>query len=493
MKKISLFLTVAAALCLSSCNLDINDDPNYPSSSDVTPDLVFPAAENAIATAVGDQMFNYAGFFAQYFEQRPEANQYNNEAELNIDESTNLFDRCYRTLYAGGLADIKNIMDRIDNKSDLFACTVLRAYAFQILVDNLDQVPYTEALQGNANTTPAWDKGEDVYKGVLAEMDEAQAALDGELMTLTDPMLNKSVDQWRGFANALRLRMYLRLIDGGINASEYQSKAVALVNADDFFTGDVKWDVYSPAEGQYNPWYDVARALATKNHVASYPIVSYYLATNDPRISYAIMKNDAGEYVGQIPGAKTIYKSWGVDWKNKDVSAIDYTNAMAAPIYLFTQSELQFLIAETQLRWGDKTAAKTAYEAGVQADFDSRGVAMGAFLNGSMVKWEAQASDAARLNMIYMQKWVALFYRDHMEAWSEVRRTDVPVTTTMTAKEVFETPDAYIAGSMIVPARNYIVAGGLCKRVPYPSNARQLNKNTPAEKLLSDRVFWDAK
>ena len=493
MKKISLFLTVAAALCLSSCNLDINDDPNYPSSSDVTPDLVFPAAENAIATAVGDQMFNYAGFFAQYFEQRPEANQYNNEAELNIDESTNLFDRCYRTLYAGGLADIKNIMDRIDNKSDLFACTVLRAYAFQILVDNLDQVPYTEALQGSANTNPAWDKGEDVYKGVLAEMDEAQAALDGELMTLTDPMLNKSVDQWRGFANALRLRMYLRLIDGGINASEYQNKAVALVNADDFFTGDVKWDVYSPAEGQYNPWYDVARALATKNHVASYPIVSYYLATNDPRISYAIMKNDAGEYVGQMPGAKTVYKDWGVDWKNKDVSAIDYTNAMAAPIYLFTQSELQFLIAETQLRWGDKSAAKDAYEAGVQADFASRGVPMGSFLSGGRVNWDGMASDAARLNAIYMQKWAALFYRDHMEAWSEVRRTDVPETSTYTARQIFEDGTVYNAGNMIVPARNYIVAGGLCKRVPYPSNARQLNKNTPAEKLLSDRVFWDAK
>lgn len=493
MKKISLFLTVAAALCLSSCNLDINDDPNYPSSSDVTPDLVFPAAENAIATAVGDQMFNYAGFFAQYFEQRPEANQYNNEAELNIDESTNLFDRCYRTLYAGGLADIKNIMDRIDNKSDLFACTVLRAYAFQILVDNLDQVPYTEALQGSANTNPAWDKGEDVYKGVLAEMDEAQAALDGELMTLTDPMLNKSVDQWRGFANALRLRMYLRLIDGGINASEYQSKAVALVNAADFFTGDVKWDVYSPAEGQYNPWYDVARALATKNHVASYPIVSYYLATNDPRISYAIMKNDAGEYVGQMPGAKTVYKDWGVDWKNKDVSAIDYTNAMAAPIYLFTQSELQFLIAETQLRWGDKSAAKDAYEAGVQADFASRGVPMGNFLSGGRVNWDGMASDAARLNAIYMQKWAALFYRDHMEAWSEVRRTDVPETSTYTARQIFEDGTVYNAGNMIVPARNYIVAGGLCKRVPYPSNARQLNKNTPAEKLLSDRVFWDAK
>ena len=73
MKKIYLLLTFAAVLSLSSCNLDINDDPNYPSSTDVTPDLVFPAAENAVAAAVGDAMFNYGGFFAQYFEQRPEA------------------------------------------------------------------------------------------------------------------------------------------------------------------------------------------------------------------------------------------------------------------------------------------------------------------------------------------------------------------------------------------------------------------------------------
>ena len=493
MKKIYLFLTIAAVLSLSSCNLDINDDPNYPSSSDVTPDLVFPAAENAVAAAVGDAMFNYGGFFAQYFEQRPEANQYNDEAELNLDESSNLFDRCYRTLYAGALADIKNVMDRTENKSDLFACTVLRAYTFQILVDNLDQVPYTEALQGNANTTPVWDMGEDVYKGVLAEMDAAEDSLKGELMTLTDPMLDKSVKQWRGFANALRLRMYLRLIDGGINAGEYQSKAVALVNADNFFNGDVAWNVYSNAEGQYNPWYDVARALGTKNHVASYPIVSYYMATNDPRMEYAIMKNDAGEYVGQIPGAKTVYKSWGVDWKNKDVSAIDYTPAMFAPIYLFTQSELQFLIAETQLRWGNKAAAKDAYEAGVAADFASRGMGVGSFLNGNRVNWDAQTSDADRLNLIYMQKWAALFYRDHMEAWSEVRRTDVPTTCTASARSVFEDPTVYSAGQMIVPALNYIQAGGLCKRVPYPSTARQLNKNTPAAKLLSDRVFWDAK
>ena len=38
----------------------------------------------AIADCIGDQMFNYGGFFAQYFEQAPTANQYNKLAELDI-------------------------------------------------------------------------------------------------------------------------------------------------------------------------------------------------------------------------------------------------------------------------------------------------------------------------------------------------------------------------------------------------------------------------
>jgi hypothetical protein len=120
-------------------------------------------------------------------------------------------------------------------------------------------------------------------------------------------------------------------------------------------------------------------------------------------------------------------------------------------------------------------------------------MSVGSYLNGNRVNWDAQASDANRLNLIYMQKWAALFYRDHMEAWSEVRRTDVPATSVATGKQIFEDPSVYTPGQMIVPALNYIQAGGLCKRVPYPSTARQLNKNTPESKWLSDRVFWDAK
>lgn len=497
MKKFLLY-TVGCLMALTSCDLDINDNPNYPDGGAVTSDLIFPAAENYVADVLGDQMFNYGGFFAQYFEQRPEANQYNDLAELHLDEASNLFDRPYIYLYAGALQDLNEILSRSDNTSDIFACTVLRAYTFALVVDNLDMAPYTEALQGSANPSPKWEEGQVVYEGVLAEMDEAEKNLTDVPMTLTDPMLGKNLAQWKGFANALRLRMYLRLIDGGINAAEYQAKVKTLLAKNEFFSGNVAWDVYSNAEGQYNPWYDGRRALGTMNHVAAYPITTYMLNTGDPRISFGMLPNAAeGQYVGQIPGSKTKMGNadWAGSWKNDNVSTINYESMIAAPIYLFAQSELQFLIAEAQLRFNNNDgAAKAAYEAGVSADFAlKRAGSAAGFLAETRTNWDAQGSTTAKLNLIYMQKWVALFMVDHMEAWSEIRRTDVPATSPSTAEQIFKDPTSYNAGDMIIPAVNYIQAGGLCKRVPYPARTRQLNSNPPEAKLLSDRVFWDAK
>ena len=495
MKKILIYM-FAGMFLLTGCDLDINENPNYPSSEDITPDLMFPAAVNAIADCVGDQMFNYAGYFAQYFDQAPTANQYNDLAELKIDEGSDLFDRCYIYLYSGALADIQDILSRKVNASDAFACTVMRAQALQLVVDNLDFAPYTEALQASANAMPAWEEGKAVYEGVLAELDAAEAALGNDAITLTDPLLNKNLSQWKGYANALRLRMYMRLIDGGVNAAEYTNKAKALVAANNFFNGNVAWDVYSDASGQYSPWFGAYYRLGTINHCAAYPIVSYMLANNDPRIgAYLNKASKSDDYVGQLPGCKTLTGDWlGISsaYNNDYVSLVNYSALPAEPIYLFTQSELQFLIAEVQLRFNNNTAAaKAAYEAAVEADFASRGIG-GAetFLASNRVNFDNQAD---KLKLIYMQKWTAFFMRNHMEAWSEVRRTDVPALSNQKAQDIFKDATIYIAGDMIEPGVNNIVGGGLAKRVPYPSKARTLNKNTPEAKLLSDRVFWDVK
>ena len=499
MKKIYL-LAAAGLMMLSSCDLDINENPNSPSNSDVTADLVFPAIENSIATAVGDQMFNYAGFFVQYWDQMPTANQYNDLAELHLDEGSDLFRRCYQNLFAQALEDVEDVLSKTDNTSDVFAAKVLRAQAFQLLVDNMDQCPYTEALQGSANAMPKWDDGKTVYLGVLSELDEAEANLKGEPMTVTDPLLDKSLNQWKGYANALRLRMYMRLIDGG--ASEFASKAQALVNAGNFFSGDVAWNVYSDAQGQRNPWGAIfyeGTLAGTKNLCAAYPLVTYYQATSDPRIAYGLeVSSKFNDYVGQIPGCKTLTGDWlgiGSAYNDTYVSNINRVPAKAMPIYLFTQSELQFLIAEVQARFNSNdAAAQAAYEAGVKADFASRGIdGADAFLAANKTSWSAQATDADKLKLLYMQKWVAFFYRNHMEAWSEARRTDVPALSSASAKDIFDDSTVYSAGDFVNPGVNFITGGGLAKRVPYPSNARRYNKNTPAVKLLSDRVFWDVK
>ncbi len=490
MKKIN-YLAIAGLMLFTSCDLNINQDPNYPSSSEITAELQFPSVISAIADASGDMMFNYGGFFAQYFEQMPEANQYNDLAELNIDESKDLFNRCYRNIYAGALMDIEDIKTKTTNTANLFACQVMRTQAFQLLVDNTSETPYSEALQAANNSSPKYDDGKTVYEGVLAELDAAQAALNGDKMTMTDPLLKKNLNQWIGYANALRLRMYLRLIDSG--QSEYTSKLTALINSGEFFTGDVAWDVFSDLEGQYNPWYQSVFRL-TNNHCAAYPIVSYMQTMLDPRLSYIIKPRESDNtFYGQFPGSKQNPEIVGTSYKNKDVSTIDYSKTHDMPIYLFTQSELQFLIAESLLRFAnDDVNAQAAYEKAVQSDFSMRQTeGADEFLAGSAA-WKG--SQTEKLNLIYMQKWTALFMHDHMEAWSEIRRTDVPALSPATAAQIIANPSVYTPGDLIRPSINKKGGDNIAMSIPYSSDSRKYNVNTPSKaRQITDKVFWDVK
>ncbi|MGN0069691.1 MAG: SusD/RagB family nutrient-binding outer membrane lipoprotein [Prevotella sp.] len=498
MKKLFLYSATAAfMMTLASCDLDINDNPNYPANGDVNPTLEFPAVENAIAVVPGDQMFTLGGFFVQYFDQRPEMNQYNTIAELHFDESSDLYNYCYRALYAGALADIKDIESKTDKPANLFACKAMKALALQYMVDACSDAPYTEACMGTANPSPKWEDGETVYKGVLKELDDAEAAVSStDDMDMTDPLFSQDVQAWKKFANALRLRMYLRLIDGGIDAAAYTAKVKAIVAEGNLPDEDVAFDVYSNAEGQYNPWYGCAFGLTTNNFCAAHPLVSYYETTNDPRIGYAIQPAAAtGKYAGMMPGSRTLYQDWGSPVMNKDVSTININVARSMPIYLFTAAEINFLKAEVELRFNNNVpAAKAYYEQAVEEDFVSRGITgASTFLAGKKVNFDTQATTADKLNLIYMQKWVAYFFRNHQEAWAEQRRTDVPKQTTVSTEQAFKDPTLYSAGDLFSPGLNYYGNGKTCKRMPYPSQARKLNKNTPPVKSLADPVFWDIK
>jgi hypothetical protein len=500
MKKLLIYITCLVVLSLTSCDLDINDNPNYASSDDISTDLIFPSVQSAIVAANNDVMFNYAGFFAQYFDQMPEANQFNDLAELSISESDETIDDAYFDIYASALQDIEDIKDATTNAADYFAAIILRAYCFQLMVDNMDYCPYSDALNGTVE--PTWDEGQTVYEGVLAEMDAAEADYNASSddMTMTDMMFDQDMDQWVGYANALRLRMYLRLYEVDNSVAD---DIITLVNENNFFTGDVELDIYSNADGNRSPFYASYYSLGTGNHVAAYPLVSYMNYTNDPRREYAMYTAaSSDEYVGQLCGTKTIMDSWAGDWDNDDVSNINYDlydgSGVDRPAYIFTQSELQFFIAEVELLFnGDDVAAQIAYETAIAEDFSTKGFSEDytSFISQSSISWDNATTNDEKMKLIGMQKWIALFYMDNMEAWSEIRRTDIPETSESSAYTVYNDPTSYTAGDLVL---NYLSSldddESLMKRMYYPEQARSLNSNTPEISSTyygSDPVWWD--
>lgn len=486
------------ALLFTSCELDINDNPNYPDSGTISADLVFPNAQLGLVATISDNMFNYAGFFAQYFNQLPESQQFDAISENRINISDQVFDGAYRTLYSGVLADLEDVKKKTNSTADLLAVAVLRTMSFQLLVDNTDKTPYSESLGGSEVPNPKYDDGDVVYKGVLAELDEALSAYktNSEPMTVTDMMFKKNMTQWVGLANAVKLRMYMRMYE---KDNSVKDKIVALVNEGEFFSGDAALDIFADVPGNRSPFYASYYELGQANHCASYPIIQYMLHTDDPRIAYAYDKTAAdGKYVGEIPGAKNVTKEWvgSENWKNKNVSNVNFKlhNGTGAtrPGIIFTQANLQFLIAEAKLRFlNDEAGAKVAYEEAIKADFAFKGFdGVETYLAGEYVNFDLAEN---KLELIYMQKWAAFCYTDHMESWSEIRRTDVPKLSTKDGKSIFETPSIYTPGELIDPVRNSIVGGGLVKRLPYSYKSYTINQNAPEAVEINVPVWWDVK
>ena len=140
-------------------------------------------------------------------------------------------------------------------------------------------------------------------------------------------------------------------------------------------------------------------------------VITYLSSTSDPRIAYNFVKaTKSGNYAGAIPGSKDALSK-----KNADYSFLNYY--ATKPVYFFTQSELQFLLAESYIRFYSNDAkAMNAYQAGIDADFAARKMSQSPTVmygTGGKVAWSTAVDNTAKLQLIYMQKWVALCYMDN--------------------------------------------------------------------------------
>lgn len=98
---------------------------------------------------------------------------------------------------------------------------VMKSYVFGLITDLWGDAPYSAALRGEAggaeNIKPTFDAQEDIYAGILADLENANTLLSKspdaytDINPTQDVLFRGNTRKWQQFANALALRYYMRL------------------------------------------------------------------------------------------------------------------------------------------------------------------------------------------------------------------------------------------------------------------------------------------
>jgi hypothetical protein len=170
------------------------------------------------------------------------------------------------------------------------AATTLRAFAYQVLVDCYGEVPYKEALNPSI-LSPRYDEGLIVYKGILAELDEALGRVSGSEVVATNFLFpSATVGKWIQFANALKLRILMRMS----NVQNVHSQLVSLIAENNFPTEDICFaNCWANESGKANPFFweelEIVKHLSKKG---SYWFFHFPEPEREPEAIYGMVVQD---------------------------------------------------------------------------------------------------------------------------------------------------------------------------------------------------------
>ncbi len=493
MKKILSLILAAAVLSLSSCNgyLDINQNPNSPSKDNMSSSMVFPAVEMNLATSYGDYLRIVGGYFSQQYSQLTGTSNYLDYS--NFMMSATRSSGTYTQLYTRVLGNLQFVREDATAKEEwgtYLAATVLKAFTLQVLVDCYEQTPYSEAFDPSI-PAPKYDEGADVYKGVLAELDEALSKVGGSESVCTNFLFpGEKADVWVKFANALKLKLMMRMGASGADLD-------ALVAAGNFPAEDVAWTgCWSDEASKANPFYSEefgSYFSPQKNLCLNLALQGTMADYDDPRLAAFFDANASGAYTGAISGTNfTVSANSGHGATNWCRPAIRYNS----PVYLITVAEVEFFLSEYYAKKSSMANAKAHYEAAIEASFASAGVPGAGSVYGTGAKYAW--SDAAYQKNIGIQKWVALSGVNNFEAWCELRRLGYPEYGTQKGSTFYNVQtgaydvSTYVPGTLYEPitVNTSLNARQVLQRFPYAESSTGRNSNAPEYKGDNAPMFW---
>ncbi|QHS56394.1 SusD/RagB family nutrient-binding outer membrane lipoprotein [Mucilaginibacter sp. 14171R-50] len=482
-----LFTAAVACLTLGCSKInEINVSPNNPSIDKATPQVLFPSGVISTAAMTGGELNIIGGIWSQYWTQSPAANQFKTIDSYNLQRQD--FNRGYNELFSGALADYQLAIDKAkaNNQNQfLLMCTVMKAYTYEVLVDLYDKVPYTDAFQGAKNLQPKFDDGYDVYKALIAEIDAALAtdydvdlsAADSKVdllfggdgtATPADQMAN-----WRKFANTLKLKMYLRMVNTHAAEAEAGVRALYAANAE-FLDRSAVVDVFKDETDQRNPIYEyTVKNLGANDLRASKTFTSWLVANDDARIK---------EYFGTAAPTPIDQGNFNAPQTAQPGYYIATAPAFGPsdPVYFLTEAESYFLQAEAAARYNVGNAS-SLYTDGVNAAFaqyDLPAPTTGVYAYPNSGNFQTN------LRAIIYQKWASYPNSHALEGFFDQERTGYPEIS-----PVYSLDPAYKPGEWVY-SKNGVTGGKFPKRLVYPDVERSRNSNTPPEVPITTPVWW---
>ena len=475
-------IALTCMLFFSACEkfYDVNQDPNK--TTDATPDVMLAGAQASTCIHVGGELFNLGGFWSDYYTQSPDAGQYEEMDQYNV--TADFFDRTWQEFYAGALRDYAYIKEqsRGENNNYYLIAALMEAYTYQVLVDLYDQVPYSEALQGEeGNLAPKYDNGDAVYADLLVRIDEAMAAYSNDpsmdVPGTNDLIFGGDMDKWVQFGNTLKLKIYLRASNSSNTSIFDQTEVMALVNGGNLLNDVAQMTLFQNAPNKSNPFYDVNYSrLGGVNHAAGQSIVSFFQTNNDARLPVLYKPGASGQFTTKPQG----------DFANRDITYDNLAQPIVTalkPIVIFSPAEVQFMIAEAQERWG--SGGQAAYEMGIQASFDMLGVGDSAadmYGSGGPYEWGGGTTEE-NLEQIMTQKWAAMANTQNLEAFFEINRSGYPE---------FKSVADWQPGELQISVASVLPPGVTPQRLLFADVSRTRNSNVPAQPAggLGAKVWW---
>lgn len=313
-----------------------------------------------------------------------------------------------------------------------------RAWHFIQLTETFGDIPYSEALKAlEGRTKPAYDKQEDVYAGVLNELEEANSLLDPALSPiLGDVIYNGDVTKWKKLINAFRLRVLIHLSkrEGNTSINVKEQFQALLADATKYPLMESPDDnaqlVYNTTSiDNYYPLYQnnsIPSLAALEKR-----FVDILKDIEDPRLfefAEPVTNMPAGDfnsYDGVDAGA-TISDQNNSSPDASKIKSRYFDDPVNEPMVFVGYAEQEFLIAEGIARGWATGDAATHYNNGIEASMQFYGIGQSE-IDTYIAQPEVAYNPGNAVPLIILQKYISFFMNSGWEPFFEQRRTGIPV------------------------------------------------------------------